>query len=274
MSLSDSIMGADSEWKPLHLHKKTDSGMEPVGDDEDSEFKLLYEPPELQNDAFNPLHENSLNPFQKFKEKDRPNVTSPNSKSDRESDRELESDTEKIRKQTYEEGFAAGEKKGIADGKKEVDTTIQRLQTLLIEMEGIWKQLIGTHEHQIVQLICRAAEKVVFGQIAIDPDVIKRAIFHAIQMIPEPVEVTIELNSDDTVYIETIKEDFFKQLKSLKHISVVPNPSITQGGCRVKTRFGEVDATVESRLGAIQQTIMNVFRNKVTDDPRPSSDEA
>jgi flagellar assembly protein FliH len=274
MSLSDSTMGADSEWKPLHPYQITDSVTGPVGDEEDGEFKLLYEPSEIQNDTFDPLHEKSLNPFRNFNEKDRPNVTSPNSKSDRESDGELESDTEKIRKQTYEEGFAAGEKKGIADGKKEVDGTIQRLQTLLMEMEEIWKHLIGTHEQQIVQLICRAAEKVVFGQIAIDPDVIKRAILHAFQMIPEPVEVTIELNSDDTVYIETLKEDFFKQLKSLKHISVVPTPSITQGGCRVKTRFGEVDATVESRIGAIQQTIMNVFRNKVTDGPHPSSDEA
>jgi flagellar assembly protein FliH len=269
MFLSDSTVGPGSEWKPLHIHQISDSDMEPVGEDEKSQFKLLYESPEIQNCAFDPLYKNPLRHTPEPEDTERLNA----SFEDSESDSEPAPCPEDIRKRAYEEGFAAGEKKGIADGRKEIDNTLQRMQTLLLEMEGIWKNLVETNEQQIVQLICRAAEKVVFGQIAIDPDVVKRVILQAFQIIPEPVDVTIELNSDDTAYIETIKEDFFKRLKSLKHISVVPNPSITQGGCRVSTRFGEVDATVESRIGVIQQTIMNVFRNKVSDDPHTSSDD-
>ena len=77
-------------------------------------------------------------------------------------------------------------------------------------------------------------------------------------MIPEPVEVTIDIHPEDVEHIENIKEEFFQQLKTLKHISLLPDPSVSPGGCRVKTRFGEVDATLESRLDVIRETIMNV----------------
>ena len=63
-------------------------------------------------------------------------------------------------------------------------------------------------------------------------------------------------------YIETLKEDFFTQVKSLKHVSLIPNASVSPGGCRIKTDTGEVDATVESRLDAVRQSIMDVFRGK------------
>jgi flagellar assembly protein FliH len=79
------------------------------------------------------------------------------------------------------------------------------------------------------------------------------------------VEVTVEIHPEDVEFIEAAKEDFFRQVKALKHMAIVPDPSVNPGGCRVKTRFGEVDATLESRLDAIQRTLMDVYRNRFND---------
>ena len=136
------------------------------------------------------------------------------------------------------------------------------MQHLLEQMEGLWQHLVQIYEPQILGLICRVAEKVVSGQVDLDHDLIRRAILDAVRMIPEPVEVTVEINPEDADHIEAVKEDFFSCVKTLKHMSLIPNPSVSRGGCRLKTHLGEVDASLESRLDAIQQTIMDVCGKK------------
>jgi flagellar assembly protein FliH len=85
---------------------------------------------------------------------------------------------------------------------------------------------------------------------------VKRAIIEALRVVPEPVNVQISVSPKDYEFIETVKADFFSQIEALKDVSVTPDPAIHQGGCNVRTRFGEVDATLESRLEAIRECLL------------------
>ena len=255
--MSDPLPENDTQWQPLSPEKVASAAQESNTDETFNEFKMLYGVSDTQSPgaAFIPLYGSPREAHPAPGKEVDPALSSD----------ESESDAESIRKKAYDDGFAEGEKKGFAARKEDADDMVTRMQSILSEMEGIWKQLIETYEQQMIQLICRVSEKIVFGHIAMDQEVIKRAILQAFQMIPEPVDVTIEVNSEDAEYIETIKEDFFSQLKTLKHISVIANPSVTRGGCMVKTLLGEVDATLESRLEAIRETIINVGKNKGKD---------
>jgi flagellar assembly protein FliH len=256
MFLSDHLPEDNSQWHPLDPEKVAGSTPPPDADGGFYEISKLYEAPDTESTAstFMPLYGSQ-------KEQQ------PQSGQNADPEQSLEGaepvpDPEEIRKKAYEEGFAEGETKGFAAGKEDADVLVNRMQSLLTEMEGIWKQLVETYEQQMIQLICKASEKAVFGHVDMDHEVIKGAILNAFQMIPEPVEVTIEVNSEDAEYIETVKEDFFSHVKTLKHISVIMNPSVTRGGCNVKTRLGEVDATLESRLEAIREAVIHVGKNK------------
>ena len=162
-----------------------------------------------------------------------------------------------IEKKAYETGFAKGEKDGFNAGKAEAMKAVEHLGKIITEVENLWKTLIQVHEKQIIQLISRAVEKVVYGQIAVDNEIVKRAILNAFEMIPEPVDVTIHLNNTDYEYIENIKEDLFKEIKDLRNVAVVSNPSMPRCGCRIETRSGEVNSSIESRLEAIQKSIVD-----------------
>ena len=268
MCLSDPTTENDFEWKPLNPQRVEGTARESTADLTYHEFKLLYEASDTQDpaDTFTPLYDHPSKKPPLSVEEDEAETETPSPPVET----EPAPAAEDIRKKAYDEGVAEGEKKGFAEGKEKADGVVKRMQSLLSEMEEIWKRLIATYEQQIIQLICRTAEKVVYAHIAMDQDAIKQAILHAFQMIPEPVAVTIEVNADDAEYIETVKEDFFSQVKTLKHISVIPNPSVTCGGCLVKTEMGEVDATLETRLEAVRQTIIDVGRNKVENGPSDS----
>ncbi len=158
---------------------------------------------------------------------------------------------EEIEQQAYDAGFAKGRAAGLEEGRLQAREMVDRLQAILTDAEAAWHTLIATHEKQMIELIGRVAEKVVYTHVDLDQRVVRQAIVEALRIVPEPVNVEISVHPKDYEYIETIKEDFFSQVKALKDVTVIPDPAVNRGGCHLKTRFGEVDATLENRLAAV-----------------------
>ena len=171
-------------------------------------------------------------------------------------------DLDGVKRRAYDEAFAKGQEAGLEEGRQQARETLDRLAHMMAQVESAWTNLIETHESQIVELVSRAVEKVVYGQAAIEQEMVKRAIIEALRVVPEPVHVQISVNPKDYEYIETVKEDFFSSIQALKDVSVTPDPAIHQGGCNVRTKFGEVDATIESRLEAIRECLLTANGKK------------
>lgn len=170
---------------------------------------------------------------------------------------------EEIERRVYDKAYSEGLQAGQEEGRKQSQAAVDRLQEIVTNMEAAWANLVQTHEAQIIQLLYRVVEKVVYGQAAVEQEMVKRAILEALRVIPEPVNVEIAVNPKDYEYIDTIKEDFFSHIKALKDVSVTSDPSIHSGGCHVKTKFGEVDATLENRLEAIRKSLLTANGGKV-----------
>jgi flagellar assembly protein FliH len=165
-------------------------------------------------------------------------------------------DPEEISRQAYENGFGQGEAAGLAAGQQKAKEIVGQIQCILTDVSNLWQHLLSNHEMQMIGLVYRIAEKVVYGHVEIDHEVVKRAILNAFSVIPEPVGVTIEVNPKDYEYIETIKEDFFHHIASLKDVSVLASPSVGRGGCNISTRAGQVDASLEARLDAVRKSLI------------------
>ena len=54
----------------------------------------------------------------------------------------------------------------------------------------------------------------------------------------------------------------FEQIKHLKHVTIISDPSMQPGGCHIVTQAGEVDASLESRLNAIRKSIIEASENR------------
>jgi len=251
MSLSDRADGNGSAWVALAADP-----IHPAGGDAGAAFRLLYATPaDADSPAFVPLY-------------GLPSTESPapvEPEEIRSDSGPAKTDPEDDHRRSYAEGFSQGHAEGLAAGKQETQAQVDRMRNLLKEMEGLWPKLVGTYENQLIELVCRVAEKVVSGQTAVDQDTVKRIILDAFQMVPEPVEVTIEIHPDDARSIEAIKADFFQTVKGLQHMTLISNPSVQPGGCRLKTRLGQVDGTLETRLEAVRNSVMDICRRRVQD---------
>ncbi len=167
-------------------------------------------------------------------------------------------DIEAIKREAYEEGYAKGQTEGYEAGVLMAGEKTERLNLILNTVEIMWKNLLKNSEAKIIELIVKISEKVVYGHVAVDNTIITRAILDVFDTIPDPVDATITVNPDDYEYIEVVKDDFFEEIKGLKQVSIVSDPLMEPGGCRIETSSGEVDTSIEERLEAVKRSVINV----------------
>ncbi|MBA4368715.1 MAG: hypothetical protein C0403_13875, partial [Desulfobacterium sp.] len=164
---------------------------------------------------------------------------------------------EQIQKEAHEKGFSLGKKEGYEAGIQEARQIVENLTQIMVSIEDLWHRMVVQNENDIIELVKRISEKVIYGNAQIDNEIVKRAILKSFELIPEPTEATINVSAEDYDFIETAKEDLFEKIKSLKRISIVSDPSLTRGGCRIETKVGEVDSDIQSRLDAISRSIID-----------------
>jgi flagellar assembly protein FliH len=271
MSLSDKkkVIEGDGGWTPLvpesldFFEREIISG--PNLDDPEvaRAFKALYERSgEEMTQPFSLLY----GPRKEF-EKEKPPVILDQGASHlaQEGMEEVEvvdsgPDPEAIRQEAFAQGFEQGKEEGFMAGVEEAREKGERLSDILLDVENMWQRIVKIYEEKIIDLVGKVAEKVVYGKVEVDKDIVTRAILHAFEQIKDPVNATITVNPLDYEYMEVVKEDFFEKIKGLKQVTLISDHLITPGGCRIETPSGEVATSIEERLEAVKRAIMEQSR--------------
>ncbi len=165
-----------------------------------------------------------------------------------------------LEREAYEKGFAQGEMDGLDLGEKKALKVIENIENLFIEMSHLKKEILKQYEKEILDLIFAIAKKIVHHHIESDQRIVKDIVFKAFDLASEKSKIMLRINPEDFDYIERLKPELFSKFKDLKSIMVTSDLSITRGGCLLETPYGDVDATVETQLEKIYQSLEGVFK--------------
>ena len=170
-----------------------------------------------------------------------------------------------IEKEAYEKGFAQGEKDGLELGQKKSETVLDSFRQILLELERLHRDLYKEHEKEMVRLILAITRKILRHDLPLPEEVIKETLRAAFQHVIEPRKTAVHLNPRDHQYLLSHPDDLpCGQNEEAKGIRIIPDPSITRGGCFLETSFGDIDATLESQL----DQIISMMESKI-DLPNP-----
>jgi len=169
-----------------------------------------------------------------------------------------------IEQEAYEKGFAQGEKDGLELGEKKGVKVIENIESILIELSRLKKEVPKQYEKEILDLTFAIAKKIIHREIATDESAIKDTILNALHFAVEKSKIILRVNPEDFDYVEKLRAQFFAEVKDLKSISMTSDPSITRGGCFLETPYGDIDASVETQLEEVYQSIEEAFDEKET----------
>lgn len=177
---------------------------------------------------------------------------------------------ELIQKQAHDEGFEQGKKEGFEYGHREglnaAKGTVERLEALLTTLNTPLKQLDDQVEQELVTLAIAIVRQLVRREVKTDPAHILGVVREALELLPiSSRNIRLVLHPEDA---ELVRQAYAVSEAELAW-KIVEDPVCARGGCKVLTESSQVDATLESRLAALINSLLGGERDADT-----SEDEA
>lgn len=155
-------------------------------------------------------------------------------------------DKERIEQEAYEKGLARGEEEGRDAGKKEFDEKISQALQLISSFTQERARVGKQYEEDLLTLIKTMVDRLVYHEVSVNSLVIQACLRKTMEYVVEDSTVMVHLHDDD---FQRIKERSLEDptlLEGTNRVELIEDPLISQGGCRLQTDFGEIDATLEN----------------------------
>ncbi|QEG33054.1 FliH/SctL family protein [Bythopirellula goksoeyrii] len=150
----------------------------------------------------------------------------------------------------------AGRKAAHAAVEKILDEKVaQQMRTLSPALAAAVGQIVDSRsswerhwEGAIVDLACAISARIVRREISATPEISLDWIRESLELAGGAAEISLHLNPTDLTTLRDQIQRLTEILSPAAPARLVPDETITSGGCRVETEFGTVDMQLETQL--------------------------
>lgn len=178
--------------------------------------------------------------------------------------RVIEDARDQGRREGHEEGLAAGRQAGMEAALEEaLEDHKELLATIAPEWAG---QLSGFGEErqrlmeearrEIISFAVALASRLVHRTIEHDEQVCVEQVAGALELIGQQARLTITISPLDRAVLEHALPGVLEAARCAADVELLEDPALTRGGCIISTPEGSVDATLETQLRRIAETLV------------------
>ena len=154
-----------------------------------------------------------------------------------------------------EAAYARGRQEGLKSVENNLDTAAQAFATAAEEISRVRESVARSSGKDMLRLVMAISEQVIRREVAADPKVVLSIIENALQSSVRTDQYRLRVNPADLEAVTQNKPLFLASISGLKNLSIETDPEISPGGCRVDSDLGDVDATIETQLETIRQSL-------------------
>jgi flagellar biosynthesis/type III secretory pathway protein FliH len=157
----------------------------------------------------------------------------------------------------------AGYERGRTEGERALSEQLMRQRGEVLEVQnGLLSALRNSLtevrsqcERELVGLALEAAAKLVAG-LPISGPMVEAAISEALAQVEEHTDYHIYLHPEDVELLQQINSPLLLPTVAGQKIHFHRAPEMSRGDCMVKTRFGLIDATRETKLVLMRKAVL------------------
>lgn len=136
-------------------------------------------------------------------------------------------------------------------------TALPALQTAASALQAERDRWLVRWEQTAVQLGIAIAEKLMHRQLAARPDFATDMISDALRLAAGQPQLKVFLHPDDLNAWGDRASQIVQSLTGCADATLVADKQISLGGCRIETRYGEIDARLETMLKRIAEELVD-----------------
>lgn len=163
------------------------------------------------------------------------------------------------RKQASELGFQEGFKKGYEEAfkkfREEGHENMAKFEAVLETLENAKHDIFKANERYLIEMIFRVSKMVLMRELQTDKNYVTRLVQELVERVGARENIRIKLNSEDMKIAGQLKQDLETHVGLLKNVNIEASPQITVGGCVVETQWNAIDASFETQLKNIHDSL-------------------
>jgi flagellar assembly protein FliH len=135
---------------------------------------------------------------------------------------------------------------------RRMDTLVPALEQLVQQINDAKGELQRHWEGSALKVATAIAQRIIRKEIASDPQIALDTIAEALRLAAGMANITLHINPTDYENLGSQIARLAETLCQLAPSQVIADSEITAGGCRVVTKFGEIDQQIEAQLRRIE----------------------
>lgn len=165
---------------------------------------------------------------------------------------------ESTRSDSYETGYREGMARAEQEIKEAYERKIAEAESVLRQAYQAKEQLIQEAEPFVVSLSCAVAEKIIQKQLSVEPEIVLELARKTLSRKRESGTITLCVSPEQFAYVHAAREELSLAVDSQAELQIIPDSSVNDGGCVVRSALGSIDARIDTQLTEIKKALMQV----------------
>lgn len=162
--------------------------------------------------------------------------------------------------QSYNDKLKSGYEEGLKNAEQELNEYRKSLQTIFESLLNPLKDIDKDVIKALANLAISISKQIIRRELQISSEQVVTLVKEAIKLLPlDKSHLIIHLNPRDINIVRNV----FNKDEIAESYSLVEDPSIEAGGCKVATEDSIIDATIDSQVA---QIAANIFGSQRTTD--------
>jgi flagellar assembly protein FliH len=172
-----------------------------------------------------------------------------------------------IRDAAYAEGLEQGRREAERQVRDQYAALIAEGRSVLEQAHEAARRIVAESEPFLVELACAIAGKIVGRKLGENPEWTADLVRDALKRCSGKDKIVLCVAPSQFAYIQSVRDDLASVIDSQAELMIVPDHSVQDQGCVIKTAFGSVDARVETQLTEIRQALLDLCLREEPHEP-------
>jgi len=107
----------------------------------------------------------------------------------------------------------------------------------------------------MVMLALDIARQVIKTEVTQNPEVVRALITNAVRRITDKDNVRVRVSVADAPRVKEMRQDLLELVDGLRHLEIVDDRRVGEGGCVIETNAGTIDAKIETQLSEVARAL-------------------
>lgn len=179
---------------------------------------------------------------------------------------------EAVKAEAYQQGYQEGLSQAEHDMERKLAEMMEEARNVLQEAYRARDVIIQEAEPFLVELSCSIAEKIVDKQLTVEPQFAMDLIRKNLARKREQGLISLCVSPSQFAFVNAAREELTLAVDSQAELQILPDSTVKDHGCVIRSSFGSIDARIDTQLTEIKKELVRIALD--ADEHRNEEDHA